>query len=68
MPNQHNKKSPKDDSGNLLGCPFCDSDEISKNGFRKYKTGKKHQRYLCLKCEKVTMNPRIAANRCVSLW
>jgi len=58
-PNQHNKKPPKDNDGNLLGCPFCDSDEIAKDGFRKYKSGKKFQRYCCLKCEKITMNPRI---------
>ena len=37
QPNGLTKKAPKDDKGNSLGCPFCDNDDICKNGFRTYK-------------------------------
>ena len=59
-PNQYNKKPPKDDNGNLLGCPNCENNNITKDGMRTYgKTGKKKQRYFCSKCQKSTIKPRI---------
>ena len=32
-PNQYNKKPPKDDNGNLLGCPNCENNNITKTTF-----------------------------------
>ena len=59
MPNQNTTPHiVKDVDGHIIGCPFCGSRSIRKDGF-DYRAKSKRQRWFCQSCHKKTLSPKI---------
>ena len=48
----------KDDQGNVIGCPYCGSRSIKKDGWH-YQKKEKKQRWRCTSCNRNTLTPKV---------
>ena len=48
----------KDSDGHIIGCPFCGSRNIRRDGF-DYRAKSKRQRWFCTACLKKTLTPKV---------
>ena len=49
----------KDAEGNYVKCPYCNSEDLRKDGFEKQKGKRFKQRFYCNNCFRKTVNPTI---------